>query len=237
MKDEGPYLREWIEYHRAVGVDKFYLYDNGSTDDTRKILAHYIKSGIVEYTYFPGEKRQLPAYQDCIARFKMDAQWIAFIDLDEFMVPKKYDSMPRVLDGMSDDNITQFVIDWQIFGSNGHERKPRGLVIENYTMRARRPWLYKSIVNPRMVFGVSCHEHNVAFWTYHVPRKIAQINHYHCKSWAEYQKRAARGDAWDGNAAGRAKYQRETFERHNHNEIYDDAILRFAPAVRRALKK
>ena len=29
-KNEGPYLREWIEYHRLVGIKRFYLYDNES---------------------------------------------------------------------------------------------------------------------------------------------------------------------------------------------------------------
>ena len=42
MKNEGPYLREWIEYHKLVGVEKFYLYNNGSTDDTVEILSPYV---------------------------------------------------------------------------------------------------------------------------------------------------------------------------------------------------
>lgn len=236
IKDEGPYLREWIEYHRLVGVDKFYLYDNDSSDDTKRILAPYIKSGLVEYTYFPGEKRQLPAYQDCIARFKLDAEWIAFIDLDEFMVPKKYNKISELLDIMPD-NVSQVVIDWEIFGSNGHQTKPDGLVMDNYTMRARRSWLYKSIVNPRMVFSMGCHEHNVAFWTHHVSRRYAQINHYYCKSFAEYQRRVTRGDAWEGAAAARVMFDQANYDRHNQNDVYDDSILRFAPDVRRALGK
>lgn len=236
MKNEGPYLREWIEYHRLVGVDKFYLYDNDSSDDTKRILAPYIKSGLVEYTYFPGEKRQLPAYQDCIARFKMDAKWIAFVDLDEFIVPKKYNTITELLDTMPG-NISQVVIDWEIFGSNGHQTKPVGLVMDNYTMRARKSWLYKSIVNPRMVLALDCHEHDVAFWTHHVSRKNAQVNHYYCKSFAEYQRRATRGDAWEGAAAARVMFNRANFDMHDLNEVYDDNILRFAPAVRCAVKQ
>ena len=27
-RDEAPYLREWIEFHRLVGVEHFFLYDN-----------------------------------------------------------------------------------------------------------------------------------------------------------------------------------------------------------------
>ena len=28
MKNEGLYLKEWLDFHILVGVDKFYLYDN-----------------------------------------------------------------------------------------------------------------------------------------------------------------------------------------------------------------
>ena len=38
IKDIGAMLPEWIEYHLMLGVEHFYLYDNGSTDNTRKIL-------------------------------------------------------------------------------------------------------------------------------------------------------------------------------------------------------
>ena len=31
-KNEGPYFREWIEWHRKQGVEKFYIYDNESND-------------------------------------------------------------------------------------------------------------------------------------------------------------------------------------------------------------
>ncbi|MDR0319707.1 MAG: glycosyltransferase family 92 protein [Rickettsiales bacterium] len=86
-KNEGPYFREWIEFHKMMGVEKFYIYDNESTDDTKEILAPYIKSGLVEYTWWPGIKQQTKAYKDAIAKYKFDTQWLAIIDLDEFLVP------------------------------------------------------------------------------------------------------------------------------------------------------
>ena len=72
-KNEGPYFKEWIEWHRAKGVEKFYIYDNESTDGTREVLAPYIESGLVDYTYFPGRKRQLAAYDDCFDRHRLEA--------------------------------------------------------------------------------------------------------------------------------------------------------------------
>ena len=37
-KNEGPYFKEWVEWHLSQGVDKFYVYDNESTDGTKQIL-------------------------------------------------------------------------------------------------------------------------------------------------------------------------------------------------------
>lgn len=236
MKNEGSYLQEWIEYHKLVGVSKFYLYDNESSDDTKKILAPYIKSGLVEYVYFPGQKRQLPAYEDCIKKHKNDAKWLAVIDLDEYIVPVKYDSVVDFLNGQKS-NVAQIIIPWVIFGSNGHKEKPKGGVLENYTMRARKNWLYKAIINPRLVFNMGCHEHNVAGRTISVPMSIMRVHHYHCKSWQEYKLKALRGDAWDGADAGVKKYQMDCFKKHDLNEVKDETVLRFLSEMHRKIHK
>ena len=41
------YLAEWIEFHRLIGVERFFLYDNGSADDHEQVLAPYVDEGIV----------------------------------------------------------------------------------------------------------------------------------------------------------------------------------------------
>ncbi|MDE7451045.1 MAG: glycosyltransferase family 92 protein [Alistipes sp.] len=78
-KNEGPYFVEWIEWHRRQGVDKFYIYDNESTDGTRELLEPYVRSGLVEYRYWPGYRRQLAAYDDCLERHRLSARWIASV--------------------------------------------------------------------------------------------------------------------------------------------------------------
>ena len=69
-KNEGPYFKEWIEWHRSNGVDKFYIYDNESTDCTKEVLAPYIEEGLVEYNYFPGHHVQLAAYDACFDKHR-----------------------------------------------------------------------------------------------------------------------------------------------------------------------
>ena len=54
-KNEAPYIKEWIEFHKFVGFTKFYFYDNESEDNTVDILKPYIDSGLVEYTLIKGK--------------------------------------------------------------------------------------------------------------------------------------------------------------------------------------
>ncbi len=38
LKDEAPNMEEWLCHHMAIGVDHFFLYDNGSTDELHEVL-------------------------------------------------------------------------------------------------------------------------------------------------------------------------------------------------------
>ena len=84
-RDEASYMKEWIEFHRLVGVERFYLYDNRSADDHREVLAPYAERGEVMIYDWPMEQGQVAAYNDCVARHGAEARWIAFLDLDEFL--------------------------------------------------------------------------------------------------------------------------------------------------------
>ena len=85
FKNEGPILKEWIEYHLLVGVDHFFLYNNFSDDNYREILAPYIERGIVDLIDWPVPQGQFPAYEDCWQKFRETTRWIALIDLNEFL--------------------------------------------------------------------------------------------------------------------------------------------------------
>ncbi|MBR0060514.1 MAG: glycosyltransferase family 92 protein, partial [Selenomonadaceae bacterium] len=95
LKNEAPYLREWLDYHLMAGVDHFYLYDNESTDNQAEVAAPYVEAGIVDYIPVPGEVMQTPVYNDAVNRFKFQSRYMAFIDCDEFIYPK---SNRRVVD-------------------------------------------------------------------------------------------------------------------------------------------
>ena len=48
MKNEAPYIVEWIAYHRAIGVDNFLIYTNDCADSTDEVLGRLMELGIVQ---------------------------------------------------------------------------------------------------------------------------------------------------------------------------------------------
>lgn len=63
MKNEKPYLKEWLEYHLLQGVEQFYLCDNGSTDGTDAYLEPYVAKGVITYIPLPGVDKQAECYE------------------------------------------------------------------------------------------------------------------------------------------------------------------------------
>lgn len=234
-KDEGPYFKEWLDWHIKMGVEKFYIYDNESTDDTRRILQPYIDSGVVEYTYFPGYRMQLAAYDDCFARHRMDARWIAFIDLDEFIVPMKDERVPDFLRRFEDRPVVE--VNWLIYGSSGHTDKSDEPVMKRFTRHSMYEHPLnrhvKSIVNPRRVYGmIGCHEaaringraadsHGDTvkrnFKEREPQQDVIRINHYAVRSRQEFVEKQNRGRA----SGTQRTVPDEYFNRYDLNDLPD----------------
>jgi len=133
FKNESPYLREWIEFHRLVGVEHFYLYNNFSQDDYRAALGPYVREGVVTLYRWEVHPGQVPAYNHCVQTHRREARWMAFIDIDEFLFAPDGRPVPRVLEEF--ERYGGVGVNWVMFGSNGHRQPQDGLVIENYVAR------------------------------------------------------------------------------------------------------
>ncbi len=126
FKNEAAYLKEWLEYHQMVGVEHFYLYDNGSRDRSVRVLMPYIKQGLVTFLNWPdrvpyneNEKivhwvlsTQLPAYENAIKRFAVnESEWLVFLDVDEFLVPVHANSICEVLENHKENPGFELICD------------------------------------------------------------------------------------------------------------------------------
>lgn len=137
MKDEPQqHIREWLHYHRIVGAEHFYIYDNGSTIKISDTLKKEVDAGLATIVDFPGNSAQMPSYTNFIYNYGKQTRFAAIIDADEFLVPKTKDTVPEILEEYDRDNIGAFNVSWLIFGSNGLVEKIRDdkLVIEEYKM-------------------------------------------------------------------------------------------------------
>ena len=82
FKNEGRFLKEWLDYYLLAGVDHFYLYDNGSDDDGVAVLKPYVDKGLVTLIDWTMPYGQMPAYFDCVEKYSGETNWIGFFDLE-----------------------------------------------------------------------------------------------------------------------------------------------------------
>jgi hypothetical protein len=164
MWNEGQDLPEWLEFHRLAGMEHVYLYDDGSTDDGAEIVRPYVSAGFV--TFIPwarfsrGVSIQRLVYAHALCTFGPDWRWMAFIDLDEYLFAVKDESLGSALSRF--DDLPAIVVPWHMFGFCGHDARPPGLVIENFTRRMPFPpppkpiglLNWKSIVDPLAVAAI-----------------------------------------------------------------------------------
>lgn len=180
FQNEGPYLKEWIEFHRLVGVEHFYLFNNLSTDNYKEVLKPYIKEGIVELIDWPYDYKTLEEW-DGIQVKALDAgrrlayqksKWLAFLDSDEFLFPTQCDSLQEFLKPFENmPNVGGICVNWVMYGTSNVPKIPDNqLLIEALVMsNGSGHNHFKSIVRPERVKNV-CSPHYV----------IYKKNYWHC---------------------------------------------------------
>lgn len=123
--NEAPYLHEWIAYHRMIGIEHFWLYNNCSTDNWQEVLQPYIDEGVVEVIPWLTEFNpacfkhiQMAAFKDSVARGTGNTVWLALIDIDEFLLPMKDLSLQECLEKYFAEAAAIYVT-WRNFGTGG----------------------------------------------------------------------------------------------------------------------
>jgi hypothetical protein len=155
MRNEAPFVLEWIAYHQHIGVTDFLVYSNDCEDGTDVLLDRLDALGVIHHArnHSRGKKtvqwralskaQRHPAYAA--------ADWIFVTDVDEFLNIHAGDGKIADLIAAAPD-AHGFAIPWRMFGNNGaidfHD-KP---VLEQFTQAAPEallwPWRavqYKSL--------------------------------------------------------------------------------------------
>jgi hypothetical protein len=242
VRDE-EYLPEWVEYHLTIGVQQFYIYDNESVIPVSEILKSYIESGLVTVEPIAGKAKQMIAYGHCLKNYGPLCKWMAFIDADEFIVPKTFNgNLPEFL--VPYELYGGLGINWLVFGSNGHIEKPNHPQIESYTRRTLKSNPIndhvKSIVQPKYVKHIPSGPHHFHYvsgkysvnenfkrfkgpYSPHSTNKI-QLNHYWLRSETDFQEKLKRGRG-DQTAPELARKMDDFHQTNKESTIVDETVL------------
>ncbi len=162
LKDEAPNMEEWLCHHMAIGVDHFFLYDNGSTDELHEVLKPYADHGVVTTVYFPMRGLQRDANNHVVRFFGDTTEWIAYVDIDEFLVPENDESISDVMARYPE--AEQVLVSRKEFCYSGHRTPVEGLVTEAYREYSEQvprmgtsEVLAKPIIRPRGTARVGIH--------------------------------------------------------------------------------
>lgn len=139
VRNIADIMAQWIEYHNLLGIDQFYIMDDCSADEGRTagLLGLYESFGLVRSfkrdvcnPHVPDEKAILKMLFN---EAKPYCQWVAVFDVDEYIILDdaiRYDySLPAFL---QENGSPVMRLMWWVVGSDGHETRPDGLMIENY---------------------------------------------------------------------------------------------------------
>jgi len=161
MKNEAPFILEWLAWHRAIGVTDFLVYTNDCTDGTDTMLEMLQRKGLVQHRANPwvpgGElKPQHAALQAAETEPSIrEADWAICMDVDEFIniklgdgrLPGLYAAMEKAAPGANMISLT-----WRLFGNADVDRFEDRFVVDQFALCApeliRKPhqaWGFKTL--------------------------------------------------------------------------------------------
>lgn len=109
--EEDLYVDEWIKYNLALGFSHIYIYDNSENNSLKEKKSHN-----VTIIHIPGDKMMRSSRNLFLLQYKNKHKWVAHIDLDEFIVLKKHNSIIDFLNEYND--CDSIALNWLMFGTS-----------------------------------------------------------------------------------------------------------------------
>jgi len=229
FKNEAMNLKEWLDHYIWQGVDKFYLINNGSTDNYLEVLEPYIRAELVMLFERPERYVQANHYNEVFEGWiRGNVKWLAVVDLDEFFYcNRKLAGVKTVADLLRHYELESvdwggLYSAWKLFGSSGVVQHPCGKVRETFIHRSGGCWQPKGIVLADKVktLHVHIHDHDgkVVYNS-----EFLQLNHYAIQSREYFEKiKMTRGDATTPESDTIRDWT--YFARYDHRDLVDTEL-------------
>lgn len=218
VKNEQRFIREWVEHNLNIGFNKIYIYEDYGSSSHHNELKDYINEGLVELNQLAtskiigyntiGATTQSELYKLFFENHKKenDADWIGFLDVDEFIMFEDGYDLNKLEEEFKD--TAGILLSWRMYGANGHIEPPNAKVVDSYTsympddflLDGHYEWSVKPLVNVKnckeMDRGIHRCNDDLVFTNHlkfsentNLVFKKAWINHYFTKSWEDYINR------------------------------------------------
>ncbi|MBT0957195.1 glycosyltransferase family 2 protein [Alphaproteobacteria bacterium KMM 3653] len=167
MKNEGPYILEWVAYHRAIGFDDFIIFSNDCSDGSNLILNRLDQMGVIRHFDNPLGPRMDPqraAYSRANAMdYVREQDWVMILDADEFLNVHVGDRTVDALIEACPEKSDAISVCWRLMGSCGQAHMGSEPVTERFTKGSTfdepengMVWGFKTLFRPQKFgfFGV-----------------------------------------------------------------------------------
>ena len=170
LRNEGPYILEWLAYHRSIGFTDVLVCTNDCIDDSPALLDRLAELGLVVHLRSnPASQReaQLVAYTLAASHPLTDvADWAMVLDGDEILnVHVGSGQVGDLIEAVP--GATAICVNWRLFGSSGHKRWSPALVTERFTRAAPLEhgvnWPYKTLFTRLDAYGCKLLSHQPRF--------------------------------------------------------------------------
>jgi hypothetical protein len=148
MRNEGPFLLEWVAWLRLMGVSDLLVYSNGCADGSDAMLEALAQAGVLEHVAQEppprGRSVQWQALKAAWAHpLRKQADWAACLDCDEFLRPLHAGTLGEFL--ATAPEADGHAIPWRLFGHGGHLRADHGLVSQSFLRAAPQDLSYPAV--------------------------------------------------------------------------------------------
>lgn len=137
VKDEGPWLIEWVAYHKSIGFDNIIITQNDSTDGTREILSRLDLMGEITYidnSDCEGKPQLVGLKKATLTQLYAESEWCLVLDADEYLNIRSGACVNDFLDFYIDS--VAIAINWLNFGSSNQNNWSPGMVIDRFQLHA-----------------------------------------------------------------------------------------------------
>jgi len=137
MKNEGPFILEWVAYYLSLGFTRFVIFTNDCTDGTDHIIWRLEELGIASHRpnrIRPGDNPQHKALGRAQTHpWVQDADWLLGIDVDEFLnIRVGNRTLDDFIDAVGD--VDAVSLTWKIFGTGGVDDFEDRLITEQFVL-------------------------------------------------------------------------------------------------------